>query len=119
MGGFSSSRLYWYPDAQSSDNGAPKRGAPWVPAVFSDCVCVVVRLSRSVLRIGLRQRRGCRDDPAGCGLHGESPKRLGVCHYGRRLLFWRRAWLLCWLVLCDSWTAVSVVPGALSFSCAY
>ena len=44
---------------------------------------------------------------------------LGVHNYGRRSLCWRRAWLLCWLVLCDSWAAFSMVPGAWSVSCAY
>ena len=37
---------------------------------------------------------------------------LGVRNYGRRLRFWRRAWLLCWLMLCGSWAALSMVPQA-------
>ena len=44
---------------------------------------------------------------------------LGVRNYGRRLLCWRHAWLLCWLVLCDSWAALSMVPGAWSVCRAY
>ena len=36
---------------------------------------------------------------------------LGVRNYDRRSLCWRRAWLLCWLVLCDSWAALPMVPG--------
>ena len=44
---------------------------------------------------------------------------LGVSNYGRRLLWWRCAWLLCWLALCDSWGSLSMLPGAWSVSCAY
>ena len=44
---------------------------------------------------------------------------LGVRNYGRKLLCWRRAWLLYWLVLCDSWPPLSMEPGVWSVSCGY
>ena len=44
---------------------ALRRGAPRVPAGAGG-VCVVVRLSPTALRIGLRWLRGSGDDPAGC-----------------------------------------------------
>ena len=44
---------------------------------------------------------------------------LGARNYGRRWMCWRRAWLLCCLVLRDSWVALLMVPGAWSVRCAY
>ena len=46
------------------------------------------------------------------GREGLAMTLLCVRKNGRRLMCWRRAWLLCWLVLCDSWAALLMVPGA-------
>ena len=46
------------------DNGPPRRRAPRVPA-GADGVCVIVRLSPPVLRMGPRRLRESGDNPAG------------------------------------------------------
>ena len=81
---------------------APRRGASRVSAGAGG-VCVVVLLSPPVLRIGLRWPTGSGDDPAECACLWQEVDVLEAC-----------AWLLCWLVLCGSWAALSMVPDAWS-----
>ena len=46
-------------------HGPPRRGAPLVPAGAGG-MCVVLRLSPPVIRIGLHRPRGSGGVPAGC-----------------------------------------------------
>ena len=83
--------------------GGGRRGFPPV------CVVSVLLCGSAYLCFAL----GC------VGREGLAMTLLGVRNCGRRLTCCRHARLLCCLVLCDSWPALSIVPGAWSVSCAY